>query len=226
MSFRVRKRFILPLSLFLNAVISWLSLATRCDLACLLITFLDTENMSKITAILHHVDISLKEVNHVRTITNELGTHGLIYYDYLPQLVLGLLGVVTVLACFVSLFFLFKTFASVLLTQKAKRLHQSNPEKNKDLRRQSEHVFGQWSRGTRGHWLPPSLPRFCSLLHRVSHLLFEIPRMFLSCSLGVIVVQCARPGWISGSDTGNTLSRGSVCHSREWGTTILAIWLI
>ncbi|KAN0121332.1 hypothetical protein V8E52_003920 [Russula decolorans] len=48
--------------------------------------------MSKITAILHHVDISLKEVNHVRTITNELGTHGLIYYDYLPQLVLGLLA--------------------------------------------------------------------------------------------------------------------------------------
>ncbi|KAN0107244.1 hypothetical protein V8E52_010353, partial [Russula decolorans] len=128
MSFRVRKRFILPLSLFLNAVISWLSLATRCDLACLLITFL-------ITAILHHVDISLKEVNHVRTITNELGTHGLIYYDYLPQLVLGLLGVVTVL---MILFFLFKTFASVLLTQKAKRLHQSNPEKNKDLWRQSE----------------------------------------------------------------------------------------
>jgi hypothetical protein len=31
--------------------------------------------MSKITAILHHVDISLKEVNHVCTITNELGTH-------------------------------------------------------------------------------------------------------------------------------------------------------
>jgi hypothetical protein len=76
--------------------------------------------MSKITAILHHVDISLKEVNHVRTITNELGTHGLIvcvvslpscpsqpddiifpqYYDYLPQLVLGLLGVVTVLMMF------------------------------------------------------------------------------------------------------------------------------
>jgi hypothetical protein len=68
--------------------------------------------------------------------------------------------------------------------------------------------------------------RFCSLLHRVSHLSFEIPKMFLSCSLGVIVVQCARPGWISGSDTGNTLSRGSACHSREWGTTILAIWLI
>ncbi|KAN0107297.1 hypothetical protein V8E52_010295 [Russula decolorans] len=140
MSFRVRKRFIRPLSLFLNAAISWLSLATRCDL--------DTENISKITAILYHVDISLKEVNHIRTITNELGTHGLIYYDYLPRLALGLLGVITIL------FFLFKTFASVLLTQKAKRLHQSNPKKNKDLRQQSKHVFGQWSRGTRGHWLP------------------------------------------------------------------------